>query len=250
MNPPKWDEKILSLRRSVKLINRSKADKVAVIIEPRKLDVLYDLLKWMAYLLAPAGWTFIVYTGTTNYIEVKSFVRRHHLQDIIEIRQLNKDNLTFSDYNTLLVSSSFWESMPFENILIFQTDSVLLSNKLEPLLQYDYVGAPWPKEIRWLPKPVDTTGNGGLSLRRKSAMIRAIQSMPYNNLNEDIFFSIFCSKYLNVCPPSEAVKFSVETMFYKSPLGYHKPWRYLTHEQIKTLYDHIDSVINRNGFPE
>lgn len=250
MNPPEWDQKIFSLAQTVQLINRKQADKVAVIIEPRNLSVLHDILKWMTYLLAPAGWTFIAYVGTTSSRDINAFVRRHRLQDVIQIRHLDTDNLTFPQYNALLTSLSFWESMPFENILIFQTDSVLLTNKLEPYLEYDYVGAPWSKETSWLPKPVNTTGNGGLSLRRKSAMLRVLANVPYNDHNEDVFFSIDSSKYLNICPAPKAVIFSVETMFYKTPCGYHKPWRYMTKQQMKTIYDHMDSVINRNGFSE
>ena len=250
MNPPEWDQKIFSLAQSVRLITRKNADKVAVIIEPRKLEVLCSILKWMIYLLAPAGWKFIVYLGVSNARDVITLIRSYRVKDIVEIRYLGTDNLTFPQYNALLISKSFWESMPFENILIFQTDSVLINNKLDHLLQYDYVGAPWPKETGWLPKYVDTTGNGGLSLRRKSAMLRIIENVPYNNRNEDVFFSVDCAQYLNICPADQSLKFSVETMYCEMPNGYHKPWKYLTEDQMKKIYSHIDFVIDRNGFPE
>lgn len=246
MNPPEWDKQISLLAASVGKVFKAKPTKVAVIIEPRKLAVLCDILKWMVYLLAPKGWKFIVYVGIKNNREVREFIIRNRYRSIIEIRYLQKDDLTFHEYNAQLVSSSFWESMPFENVLIFQTDSVLLTNKLEPYLEYDYVGAPWPKHFGWLPAPVDTTGNGGLSLRKKSAMLRAIENVSYTNRNEDVFFSIDCSQYLNVCPSSEAMQFSVETMFYETPCGYHKPWKYLTEEQMTVIYERINNALNRN----
>ncbi|TDZ24309.1 hypothetical protein Cob_v003204 [Colletotrichum orbiculare MAFF 240422] len=56
---------------------------------------------------------------------------------------------------------------PAEWLLVFQTDSMLCANSkynINDYLEYDWIGAPWNPGGRW-------GGNGGLSIRRVSAMI-------------------------------------------------------------------------------
>jgi len=243
MNTPRWNQTIKDLADRVrdKEIAKVPTDKVAVIIEPRDHEVLTDLLVWMVHLLSPRGWKFIVYCGTSNAHRVP--------YNFIEKRNLNKENLTIPEYNNLLTTPLFWSSLPYENVLIFQTDSVIVHPNLDAFLRYDYVGAPWNKNMKWLPKKkigwffsskVDhLTGNGGLSLRRKSGMLRALRSVAYNKTNEDVFYSIHCSPYLNIPTSEISSHFSVESTFYPKPRGVHKFWIYLSKEEIEAIYSHI-----------
>ena len=250
MNTPEWNEKIKALADSVrdKLLIKANPDKVAVIVEPRVTQVLPDLLTWMIYLLSPHGWTFIVYCGTLN---------KHLVEDFdVEIRHLGKDNLKESDYNALLLSPQFWSFMPFENVLIFQTDAVITDGRLDAFLKYDYVGAPWNKNKEWLNDNVSTfkltssgflhrghvTGNGGLSLRTRSGMLRAIHKTQYRGGNEDMFFSISNKKYLNIPPSEIAMKFAVESILCPDTKGFHAPWRYLTPYEMKWIYATLDNL--------
>ncbi|KAI1757779.1 hypothetical protein F4782DRAFT_546892 [Xylaria castorea] len=60
---------------------------------------------------------------------------------------------------------------PAEWLLLFQTDSILCANSRQNLnnfLDYDWVGAPWNPSGRF-------GGNGGLSLRRVSAIIEVLR---------------------------------------------------------------------------
>ncbi|KAI0866988.1 hypothetical protein F4860DRAFT_508482 [Xylaria cubensis] len=60
---------------------------------------------------------------------------------------------------------------PAEWLLLFQTDSILCANSrqnLNDFLDYDWVGAPWNPSGRF-------GGNGGLSLRRVSAIIEVLR---------------------------------------------------------------------------
>lgn len=260
MNTYQWNERIKALADKVrdKPLVKIKANKVAVIVEPRITEVLPDLLTWMMHLLSPYGWTFIVYCGSTNQFLLENFD--------VEIRPMNTDNLTIPDYNALFLSKEFWESMPFENILIFQTDSVLIDGNLDEFLHYDYVGAPW--HLSMMPHiagivsslfqrsmkfglkrkhPDYFTGNGGLSLRRKSAMLRALSHI-YNThgLNEDRYYSLACKSLVAVSPPELAMRFSVETIFSDNAKGFHACWKYLSYEQMNSIYSRIDSIIKTN----
>lgn len=256
MNTPQWNERIKALADSVrgKPVVKKTPDKVAVIVEPRVTQVLPDLLTWMIHLLSPYGWTFVVYCGTLN---------EHLLKDFdVEVRQLGRENLRTDDYNALFLSPHFWAHMPFENILIFQTDAVLIDGNLDEFLKYDYVGAPWNKNQHWrqdgpmtlfnltgkgvsrINPAAHLTGNGGLSLRRKSAMLRAIHNAKYRLTNEDYFFSVSSRHLMNVSPPEIAMRFSVETVFCPNTIGFHACWRHLSDGEMAWIYSRLESVAN------
>ena len=98
--------------------------------------------------------------------------------EIIHIKDKPISDLT--DYNNILISKEFWESMP-DKVLIFQHDSQLLRPGIEDFLDYDYIGA-----------PILDCGcfNGGLSLRDTKMMLRVIEEIPYDGSHEDMYFSI------------------------------------------------------------
>jgi hypothetical protein len=139
---------------------------------------------------------------------------------------------SIANYNTLLTSLKFWESLPFDKVLIFQHDSGLLRTGIEEFLQYDFIGAP----IKHISFPAM---NGGLSLRSTEAMIRCIKHTPYNpNIhgNEDMYFCNLLSKLGGKLPTKEvAQKFSVETIFNLGSLGYHAMNKYLRPEQCNQI---------------
>jgi len=121
-----------------------------------------------------------------------------------------------SSYSKLLASRRFWTSMRAQHVLIFQMDSVLCSMspwRAEDFLQYDFVGAPWID--RWYGMDI---GNGGLSLRKVSTMIKITETFKFNETeNEDIFFARGIYKLreadqssVQIPPVHVAVKFSYE----------------------------------------
>lgn len=153
------------------------------------------------------------------------------------MRYLPKDAMLYIDesinsidaYNQLLTSKAFWNKINEENILIIQHDSALLKYGIENFYQYDYIGASWNFE--------PFVGNGGLSFRHKSAMLKVIENYPYNGKdNEDIYFAKGCKFLgLNIAPIEVANTFSCETQFHLGTLGYHAIEKYLTEEQINQI---------------
>jgi hypothetical protein len=139
--------------------------------------------------------------------------------------------------NDLFTNITFWQMVKGEKVLFFQLDSVFCSNsphKLTDFLQYDYVGAPWhPKNNM----PVKV-GNGGFSLRSRSKSIALLSILTYDpNYKhfEDVWFSQFLPLVnASIAPEHIAKTFSVETTFYSTPLGVHKPV-YLDHGEQKAL---------------
>ena len=122
----------------------------------------------------------------------------------IHFIRINSDNLTIRQYNYLMTRPELWRSIHAENVLVFQTDSVLFSESkvnIEDYYKYDYVGAPWGKMYRYyirnafLFRALDKhtwTGNGGLSLRKRTTMAEVTHRFPYLSIPyvaEDVYFS-------------------------------------------------------------
>jgi hypothetical protein len=132
-------------------------------------------------------------------------------------------------------------AIPTERYLTFQADGLLCgpttSQQLRAYDAYHYVGAPWRGEAG---------GNGGFSLRSRSIMQRIIDRFPYRDraaarenfpaLSEDVYFSSRVAEVGGRLPPLEvAATFSVETVFYPTPLAVHKPWLHLPPANISAL---------------
>jgi hypothetical protein len=201
----------------------------AVIIEPRKHMALRFVIQNFLENLSPE-WGMVVCHGTQNVEYVKAILHELNSPRIVNVVNLHVSNLTNANYSKLLVTPAFYNLIPTETFLIFQTDSIILApNKelINTVLEYDYVGAPWRNGF---------VGNGGLSLRKKSKMLEIIQRKPYMNNNEDEYFSKIPSYITYHIPSFEIAKrFSVEMVFYEAPFGIHNCWKYLSSAEMDTL---------------
>lgn len=203
------------------------AKKGAVIVETRKIENFGLIVKNHLHFL-PKGWGLTVCHSYEN----ESFVEGE-LKDIIGVNWMvvGSDKLDANRYNQLLTSNHFWNLIPHETVLIFQSDSLLLRKGLELFENYDYIGAPWAN--RAMPR---LGGNGGLSIRNKSKMLETIQRFHYNQVahgNEDVYFSL----NMNGSKPDKPIsmKFSVETMYYPTPIGCHAMDKWLPKGQVSDI---------------
>jgi hypothetical protein len=124
----------------------------------------------------------------------------------------------------------------------------LISNKDNVYLQHQFtqftflnknsIGMSSKKQTK------DITGNGGLSLRRKSGMIRALNVRPWKFITEDQFFSMKRAGTLKIAPPEIATNFSTESIYNPTTLGYHKPWYYLNKDEMDTIYERMRLLSN------
>jgi len=169
------------------------------------------------------------------------------------------DNHFFSDiqaYNKLMLSEIFYEAFTtVDYILIHQLDAFVFKDELLEWCRkgYDYIGAPWLRDrdfTGWrdevwfrikqriaillsLKKPdgvtpkeiisLNSVGNGGLSLRRVSAMLNCLhrfrdkilhyETQHMHQYNEDIFWGIEVNRFwprLRVPDFRTAMRFAVE----------------------------------------
>jgi hypothetical protein len=225
------------------LLSLQKINKInkytAVIVEPRKHAALPFVLENFLKNLSDE-WNIIIFHGKLNKDYVNNIIsnKLNNYNDRISTINLNINNLTINEYSTLFKIKDFYNKIPTETFLVFQTDTIIFEkNKhlINNFLKYDYVGAPWGNPVKSMNNFV---GNGGLSLRKKSKMIEIIRKeIDINNIAEDIYFS--SSNKVQLFKPSqqESKLFSVEHMFSKHTFGSHKPWIIQKHHpEFYTLY--------------
>ena len=184
-------------------------------------------------------WSHTVVCGNLNYHLVETICKS--ISSNINIIKINVDNMTQSEYSKFLTTMDFWDLLKGEKILIYQEDSIIFKNNIRDFLEYDFVGAPFPKNNDDTPNSV---GTGGLSLRSKSKMIEIIKKispidckynsstleyMKFVNLEfppEDVYFSKCMQEYVIgvVANWDIAYNFSSEALFNPDSLGGHKFW--------------------------
>ena len=146
-------------------------------------------------------WDFLIVCGLLNkeflieLIETNFKEHKHR----ITIHQLNIENFKKDEYTKFMFEPYLYELIPTETFLTFQLDTLISAkykDYIYDFIQYDYVGAPWrPGVLVYDYEKMDVlVGNGGLSLRKKTAMLNIIKNdvtntRYENNINEDIFFS-------------------------------------------------------------
>jgi hypothetical protein len=177
----------------------------------------------------PTDWPIQIFHGQNN----AKFIQNSQLSKYIKINQIflhqidsMKDSNAMGFTTGLLTNTTFWQMVRGEKILFFQLDSVFCSNsphKLTDFLQYDYIGAPWHSKHN-IPAKV---GNGGFSLRSRSKLLALLRNHTYDlkyKYHEDVWFSQNLHLVnANIAPEHIAKTFSVETIFYATPLAVHKP---------------------------
>lgn len=154
--------------------------------------------------------------------------------------------------------------VPSERFLFFQTDGLLCGGqfaRLEPLLHYDWVGALWNMSERWYSSATTSGvgGNGGLSLRSRSACLRALNHVGASRTDgndwmqgsEDLVF-FRALKATGAVLPSAGVagRFAVETRWdtTRTPMGFHATWRY--HDDLAALFDYCPAAEVAHSFSQ
>lgn len=192
----------------------------AIIVETRPLPNLVQIID-AHRVHTPPYWGLRIYCGPDNAAVLEAAFPGQ----VVEIESLT----SIRDYNALLTSADFWRLVPFENVLVFQHDSLLLRDGVEAFVGYDWVGAPWPE-------PLDG-GNGGLSLRTRWFMLYAISDEPWRgDVNEDIYFCRQAKKLgARLAPREVCSAFSCERIFRLGTIGCHAIERWLSPEQVAEI---------------
>lgn len=136
----------------------------------------------------------------------------------------------------MFTDAHLYESIlaPAEHLLVFQPDAIFCTNSEQSLndyLDYDWVGAPWSTTSQF-------GGNGGLSLRKVSRVLKAIREKGPRPHNDGALEDLWLVSKMHELPgwkmadAAVSKHFSVESVWDDRPLGYHIGWLGVHHEQI------------------
>ncbi len=214
----------------------------AVIVEPRVLDRIPALLEHFHTRLG-SDWKIVFYCGKGLKSQWGLSISSE-----IEIRELDGLTMTPVEYNDFFKRRDFWTSLDGEYILVFQVDSWIANQ--EPLtidyfinMNHSYIGAHmgymWYSIMRERLLESSKLRNycGGLSLRKRTDMIRIIDAFPpeqtwpipsesprHTTDPEDSYFLVSCYKLnLTVGDDGPCTQFAIHS--YPSPrfFGVYRP---------------------------
>lgn len=210
----------------------------AVLIEFRCLPHLEFLIRNCIDKLGDK-WSHTVVCGLNNYDYIHKIVKS--MDRDIKIIKTNFENLLQNDYSEYLMTKKFWNLFYGEKILLYQEDTCIFKYNIDDFLKWDYIGAPWLKTQNDTPNCV---GNGGLSLRSKSCMIKVLDRITYQDTRfnsstieymrniklmvppEDVYFSKNMQDLDigNVADWDSAHNFSMESVLNDNSFGVHGVW--------------------------
>ncbi len=161
--------------------------------------------------------SLIVYCSVENLEHVRSILGHNYVA--ADIRIVDETDIGREAgralYNKTLQSLDFWESLPVEHIILCEMDGYFRREIPETLWAYDYVCCPWPWDAT-------VPGGGGVSLRRRSAMIRIARECPHLQQYAQDGWVAVGVKELGL---SAAAEFT-EAAFFENPVAVHQWWTF------------------------
>lgn len=192
-------------------------DRVIVIVEPRSRHEMLEAVVRNAVWSTVGEWNVHIFTHDIDY------VRSLFPGCSLRLTAMEDDSISTQEYSELFLSQEFWEAIPEENILIIQTDVIMLrkAHILESFMGFAYSGANYYNPGHC---PVSGAGvQGGFSLRKKGCMLRCLHEVQdYKNLPEDVFFTFACLRLGLPLPPVGMRRvFAIECEYFDMPLAIH-----------------------------
>lgn len=172
------------------------SEKIAVIIDTRFDTVIQGVIRNFMYYMNPLKWNLMIYGLPENQTKVKAIfseaIFREIPEEYISKESAGGSTLTIENYNKLFMSTSFWESMPCENICIFQRDCVMYKMFSEYFSQfYDYAGANFYSKHHIAPYVGGI--QGGFSIRKRKCMLDCLNNITWDIISKyrEIILKVF-----------------------------------------------------------
>ena len=229
--------------RGQQVLNSKHNDRVAMLVEPRDHPCLEGVIRNVMYFLngmenkGSGSWNLHVFCGLQNEASLKQMFPGWK----IRITNLGVANLDTDQHNKLLLQEAFWAGIAEENILVFQTDTMMFRTLPEHFMSYDMIGAHYlnPHE-----QNKNKQGfNGGFNFRKKSAVLDCLRNVSVEDISldrkkaglamlptvqylgkiaEDVYFTS-AMNMLSKCLPSQDVaeQFSTEAVYNVNSIGIH-----------------------------
>ena len=217
-----------------------------VIVEPRKHKLLQPVIENFHQNMDET-WDLYIFHGKSHAEHAKGAVENIKSSSRnVYLKSLDVNNLNVKEYNFLFKQASFWDQVDAENILVFQTDTVLCSSALTSIkdfLKFPYIGCSgWTRFIgSKSPWRGPFYGVGGLSFRKKSAMMSCINSNP--DIDPDHPEDVFFSKCAHESPDratdaKQLASFCTQYEFSENSFGAHKIMKNLSQRDLDRFLDY------------
>jgi hypothetical protein len=198
---------------------KKNTNKSIVIIERRIHPNLAFLIRNMFYYAR--DWSMTIICSDVNFSYLKTVLTNN--SDNVILLPLFEGNpnrdIAINEYNNLLKSSYFYRLLPFDHLLIVQTDTYLRRKIDENILNYDYVASffAWDK----------TSCGGGMSYRKRSSMISICDKFKKEISIEDCFINEGI-KMLGYKIPDykDGLNYICESCYSENPFGLHQWWTF------------------------
>ncbi|KAK7960969.1 hypothetical protein PG996_011610 [Apiospora saccharicola] len=228
--------------------------KVALLIEPRPLPHLVPQILHMITVVPP-DWRFLFVGSNKSAISVgRSFATKHQQAigklDLLVLPEPWEIDSKEKVHRLLTDKRFYAEFLPgAEWLLKYEYDSILCANSNQSLndwLNWDWAGAPRTADDKF-------AGNGGLSLRKVSAIQRVlkIQERQNDTQPEDEWFG----QRVSVLPGARVAsaadgQLAVEDTYIPNPMGFHvrdggnslAPEVWKNHDQRKAIFDYCPEL--------
>ena len=194
------------------------AENRVVIVERRNHPNLEFILYNAAYFAR--GWGITIVCSDLNIEYLKALLGPIHAVHLIPMFEGNPEpSIGKIEYNMLLQSKEFYEALPSEGLLLMEMDTYLRKPIDPKILTYDYVACPYGWD--------ESMSGGGLSFRKRSAMLSICESYDQLEQAQDIF-ACRGMKTLGYTMPSfeEGVEYFSESTLYEDPVGLHQWWTF------------------------
>ena len=234
----------------------------AVVLIENRIDKQWLFTVLNTWLMCPNDSEFVLIADENSVAQAQELLNCYApglKANILDVAQIvPSTQLTDqASFNSMLKQPGFWRNMPNEHLLVIQTDA-LLAKPLHPFFfNFSYLGAPFlPRQhseyftmrdsqghiSRFFKtdSPIHGSpdrdvyphlnGNGGLSIRSKTAMQTICErwgKLSPNQEAEDVFFSRHISKVSTPAPLDIAQTFATETTYNPNAVGSHACWKYL-----------------------
>jgi len=166
--------------------NNDSNTKVAVIVEPHNHKYLIGVIKQVMSKLGDT-WNLRIFGSDKNEASIKENIKgtytfvNTHIDDIVSP----------DAYNLFLQRKEFWNKIAEEHVLMFQTDSFILTNNYNIPPNFGFVGAPYfygvhDNSCNFIDITTPTQNgyniNGGFSYRNKQTMLDCINNVTNNDI--------------------------------------------------------------------
>lgn len=212
----------------------------ALIVEPRVLQRLPQIIRRYVEVLGQEQWRFVFYCG-----KGRRPLWERALDVSVEIRELDVENLNGATYSDLFKQADFWRSLYGEFVLVFQSDSWPLAQEPYTIdyflaMNKSYIGGNgtgWKETEREGVQFAYANFNGGLSLRKREDMIRVCEAFPARRTlipgtasstlesdAEDVYFTLGCHRLgLPISDDEPCAHFAINHHYVDRCFGVHKP---------------------------